>query len=480
MKKVCIKCKTADATVLIRHALYCQECFLYAFAGKYRLILSKSNAMRSNRGKVLLACSGGPSSIAMLNLTKDFMHVDPAAKKKKSLIPSAIVYHIDESALFNEQVQYLCGSHADLNSSSNDKAGSTSKLKTMVETKYPNMEFLAHPMENIFDPRFIQGSDIDKYLKPTGDSEDYELLVQMLKRSSISAGERSKLLSDLFRQIKKDTAKESLYWHIKMTMFLAVAEREGCSCIFFADSSTRQCIKIISMTSKGRGFSIPLDVGVEAETGVKGLSVLRPMKDMLSKEIGFYNRFQGLSDDVIAPINFHTQANAKSSIERLTEDFIVALDKEFPSTVSTVSRTASKLTPSKEMDFSKGCAICQMYVYQMQSRVRCSINARFSVRPYQSGLEDWRRRITVTDVKETEKEDGCCGGSKCGSGCASSNHGQLVDLNLSICYSCQVDLKDYSDQAIELLPPYVAQGIDHAKMRSQIEDYLLSDDEDDQ
>lgn len=54
-----------------------------------------------------------------------------------------------------------------------------------------------------------------------------ELLVQMLKRSSISGDERSVLLADLFRNIKKDTAKESLYWHIKMTMFLAVAEREG-------------------------------------------------------------------------------------------------------------------------------------------------------------------------------------------------------------------------------------------------------------
>lgn len=40
----------------------------------------------------------------MLNLTKDFMHVDPAAKKKKSLIPSALVYHIDESTLFKAQV----------------------------------------------------------------------------------------------------------------------------------------------------------------------------------------------------------------------------------------------------------------------------------------------------------------------------------------------------------------------------------------
>lgn len=86
----------------------------------------------------------------------------------------------------------------------------------------------------------------------------------------------------------------------------------------------------------------------------------------------------------------------------------------------------------------------------------------------------------MTDVKEKEEESACCGDSKCGSGCATSSQGHVVDLNLSICYSCQVDLKDYNDQAVELLPPYVAQGIDDAKMRSQIEEYLLSDDEDGQ
>lgn len=86
-----------------------------------------------------------------------------------------------------------------------------------------------------------------------------------------------------------------------------------------ADSSTRQAIKMISMTSKGRGYSIPLDIGVENDTSFPDLAILRPMKDILSKEIGLYNRFCNLEKYVLAPTNWATKAPPKNSIERLTE-----------------------------------------------------------------------------------------------------------------------------------------------------------------
>lgn len=41
-------------------------------------------------------------------------------------------------------------------------------------------------------------------------------------------------------------------------------------------------------------------------------------------------------------------------------EFITGLDRDFPSTVSTVSRTASKLTVHSEMDVNNKCAICLM------------------------------------------------------------------------------------------------------------------------
>lgn len=40
----------------------------------------------------------------MVNLTKNFMRVVPTEKKKVQLIPEAIVCHIDESSLFENNV----------------------------------------------------------------------------------------------------------------------------------------------------------------------------------------------------------------------------------------------------------------------------------------------------------------------------------------------------------------------------------------
>lgn len=143
----------------------------------------------------------------------------------------------------------------------------------------------------------------------------------------------------------------------------------------FGDSSTRVAINMISMTSYGRGYSIPLDVGGDVNPGVEGATMLRPMRDILAKEIALYNWYTGLDKDVITSINWSTKRHAKNSIEKLTEgvtwmsalhilmglvDFIVGLERDFPSTTSTITRTATKLTAAADMDLNKKCILCAM------------------------------------------------------------------------------------------------------------------------
>ncbi|KAL1928299.1 hypothetical protein VTP01DRAFT_3215 [Rhizomucor pusillus] len=452
--KKCCKCKTSDATVLIRHAYYCQPCFVYAAVGKYRSIINKSRSIARTKGRVLLACSGGPCSIAMIHLTREFMHVAPHEKKKVQLMTGATVCHIDESALFKEQVNTV------------------DSLKKMMDEEYSHMNFISVPMEEIYSPEFLNNSGFSNTLEAAGGSDDYEYLVNIKQQApTTSEDERKERLQKLFADIRKASAKEDLYWHIKMAMLVTIAKKERCSYIFMADSSTRQSIKMISMTSKGRGYSIPLDVGVENDITFAPIAILRPMKDMLSKEVGLYNRFIGLEKYVVAPTSFSTKMPAKHSIERLTEDFIVSLERDFPSTVSTISRTASKLTPSNDIDLSRRCAVCLM--------------------PYQPNIEDWRRRITVTGVQAESANgtvaaaakscsnnniNGCCGGSEdCGKGTVT------VDVNQYLCYSCQVDLKDYGIDAISLLPPYISSDIfqrsREESLRDQIKEFLIDDND---
>ncbi|RCH94100.1 Cytoplasmic tRNA 2-thiolation protein 2, partial [Rhizopus stolonifer] len=273
-------------------------------------------------------------------------------------------------------------------------------------------------------------------------------------------------LKQLFSSIKKTTAKEDLLWNIKMAMLVHVARREGCMYIFMADSATRQAIKMISMTSKGRGYSLPLDIGVDNQQSFPDVCIMRPMKDMLSKEIGFYNYFFKIDKFVLSPFNFGTMMAGKTSIDRLTEEFIVGIEREFPSTVSTICRTVLKLSPSADMDLKRTCAMCLM--------------------PIEAGIAEWRRHITVTEVKDAEKptiegccskDTGCCGGS----GCDSEEKVPKVDLNQFLCYSCQVNLKDYNAESIESLPTYVNESIYNQsrenRLLDQIKDFLIEDND---
>jgi cytoplasmic tRNA 2-thiolation protein 2 len=237
-----------------------------------------------------------------------------------------------------------------------------------------------------------------------------------------------------------------------------------------ADSATRQAIKMISMTSKGRGYSLALDIGVDNQQSFKDVCIMRPMKDMLSKEIGFYNHFTNIDKLVLSPFNFCTMMPGKSSIDRLTEEFIVAIEREFPSTVSTICRTILKLSPSADMDMTRTCAMCLM--------------------PFEANVGEWRKHITVTDVEDAEpqpKSD--CGNCSNQGGCCSSNEDKSnkaskVDMNKFLCYSCQVNLKDYSEASVAALPPYVAENVSDQsrdnRLLDQIKDFLIDDDDDEE
>ena len=45
-----------------------------------------------------------------------------------------------------------------------------------------------------------------------------------------------------------------------------------------------------------------------------------------------------------------------------------------------------------------------------------------------------------------------------------------IDMNQYLCYSCQVDLKDYKKDTVSLLPPYSVEAI--------VESFLIKDDDD--
>ncbi|CAG8470792.1 4106_t:CDS:10 [Ambispora leptoticha] len=406
--KKCIKCKVANATILIRYSTYCKSCFQHVFVGKFRKNLEKSRVTHSGSDeKAMVALSGGPSSRCLLQLLRDYCEPLPHEISKKSIFNEVKICHVDESvAIFDDQEK--------------EKENSTLHKVELIARKY-NYEFIGLRLEEIFSPEYTSIGFYDNVIEVTFDdskrTQAKELLSRIYTQSSLSNREK---LKSLLGAISSLTSKEELLWHFKLCLLMQMAH----------------------------------------------VIILRPMKDMLSKEIGIYNRFTGLVDDIVVTPTLTSMMPAKSSIEKLTEDFIVGLEKDYPSTVSTIARTGAKLKPSNLINLEWSCAVCMM--------------------PYKEGIKNWQSRITVhmkqsplpsqspfasPSQKSTPMDyhNSSCQCASNGSCCAANNisdqqynhHKQLQRPNLEIsdtlCYACLVNMRDI--KSIVEFPPYVAEAI---------------------
>ncbi|RKO93034.1 hypothetical protein BDK51DRAFT_24743 [Blyttiomyces helicus] len=151
------------------------------------------------------------------------------------------------------------------------------------------------------------------------------------------------------------TSKEDVLRHFTHRVLLEAARKEGCAALMFASNSTRLAVQAISQISKGRGFALPIEVA-DNSAWYKDVIVLRPFRDVLGKELAILSVHDGLQTVVVPTLT--TATPIKSSIDRLTEDFVIGLQRDFPSTVSTISRTAFKITTQYAEEGVGGCPIC--------------------------------------------------------------------------------------------------------------------------
>lgn len=248
---------------------------------------------------------------------------------------------------------------------------------------------------------------------------------------------------------------------------------------------TRLAIRALSMTSEGRGYVMPedtslLSVSPGSKTSEAPLLLVRPLIEVLSKEVGIYNWYTGLDRTVIQRKTLIARSQIKKSIERLTEEFIVNLDKGFPATVSTVARTVSKVTTGATSDPKTWrCPICSSAT--------------------QPDTADWTRRITVsrppaamdTASSATATDSvppAAVPAMSAATPAETTNSDARIDLNPLICHGCRSMLSESllapstaraaaksSGFSPLLLPAYVARAAADARTIVQPETANQSD-----
>ncbi|KAF9107041.1 Cytoplasmic tRNA 2-thiolation protein 2 [Mortierella sp. GBA35] len=539
----CCKCKTAKSTIVVRYAEYCDPCFLIALDSKFRTALRNARPYRViTPENVMLAFSGGPSSRSLIHLFDVFHSLPPevATNKQQPKIYNEIhVCHIDESCLLEPSQDQ------DQDATTATSSGSTMEQARSIAAGY-GYTFHGVAIEDVYDPEWTDSQCFEAVAtlitslpkdQLTISGQAPELLSQIVSTPALSSSSSSEELK-LSRQEKIDklkallgacttlTAKETILQHFRSSLLIQLAKRGQCTILALGDSATRVAIQIIELTSIGRGYSLPHETSLMSNW-VQDCKVIRPLKDCLVKELDTFCGLEGL--ELIEHHNtqldwtMRTKAEVKS-IRRLTDEFITGLDKEFPSTVATVCRTAAKLTPP-EATYDQKCPLC--------------------LGPVQDGVQEWKSRITVTtapgepytsaETNETKETDGCCsseGGACCGSAstttatssatsCSqppSSRQTTSTPFSSLLCYGCLTNLRDLDlksmgsldnddEPSLFVLPPYVAETIVHrmgfssldefeqrstvttsaaahkdpqASLREQIQEFLIASDDEDE
>jgi len=369
----CVKCGSVDVVIPHGgHAALCRACFLANVNHKFRATVAKSQALRHGES-VLLAYSGGNSSGAMLALVAE--GIRQGTTKKLRFLPGAII-HVDESTA-------LSGTGSD-----DEDVVATATRRQLVEALRRNIGKIFADGGDDHDDEVEESLGRDERRVPPlhvvplenamSIGEEMELEVEgmeeeeenQLKASKNHDAERKMAmdasgirgvqdyesfihedrtrknrlrLKAFLGKLKSTTSKIRAVQLLRRKIIAHVAQQLGYVHVMEGVSASRVAIDIMTDLALGRGTQIPKDVGLldDRFQASERLTIVRPLREFSNKEIVVFNRLSKVPSFVAE--NMETGAAPLSSIQRATEHFILSLQADFSSTVSTVCKTGEKM-----------------------------------------------------------------------------------------------------------------------------------------
>ncbi|TIB74097.1 hypothetical protein E3Q23_02761 [Wallemia mellicola] len=379
--KICLKCKTEAPVIQVRHALYCRNCFIFTTSGKFLKWFLATFKTTDIYPAFYIGVSGGPSSRYLLHVLQT--QLTPRKGKGNFIRPGAA-----------EKLVVIYVNHANV-------VPGAQNLRKDIENMikgYPNAEIIE--------------VDVDSAWKDSQSSISAQLSGLPGQPPS---GTTSSSTADLFDSTLATSSLESHLSLLTHHLILREARKHADGLVgkdkelplFLATSATRVTIKLLSSMSRGRGWSLGSGE-VQPESSQFGMRIYQPLLNTSSKEIAYFNKYV-VPDDSKPVVNrtFSTFAPPKSSIDRLTEELVVSLERGFPSTVSTVAKTGNKISFAGEAkEGERLCTLCGW--------------------PARAKANDWKNGIAITKLDDKVES-------------TESDQPSLADI---LCYGCYTNLTD--------------------------------------
>ncbi|KAF7327723.1 Cytoplasmic tRNA 2-thiolation protein 2 [Mycena kentingensis (nom. inval.)] len=458
----CIKCREKLGNVVIRHAVFCRECFFPTVITKFKRVLEPSiSGSRSKRGlkasgNLCLAFSGGLGSTVLLDLISTVYFSTDGHDWSRG--KGGGTNHPRNEPVWNKAT--VC--YVEVCSAIPGARDRTEEVRAAAARYACFATFVPLRLEDAFDDEWwakVGGRPAQSRFSVDLGNED--LFLSPNPKSTPTAALKSYLSS-----LPTQTAVPAAIQNLIRILLLHTARATGSSHLLLGTSLTSLSISLISSISQGSGFVVR-DEASESwrpEGDRSGsdavIQVARPLREIAMKETTMWAWWRGLS--VVGKENY---LGGKQGIGALTKAFIIGLERDYPSTVSTIARTCGKLAPKDASDTR--CVLCE--------------------RPAQPGVQAWKERISIRERSSLTQSQ-----------TQTQTQTQVTQippgLTPHLCYACHTTLTSRSSRGSTAaadvhttpLPVWVdakleersqRRRVGQAEMKAAIADFLLPDED---
>ncbi|KAE9400191.1 hypothetical protein BT96DRAFT_1019003 [Gymnopus androsaceus JB14] len=406
---LCIKCKVNTGRIVVRHAVYCKECFPALLGSKVKRSLdshinTKSETSRKKSlkasGNLLIGFSGGLGSTVLLDLiSKIYLSSRTEIESEGNKQRGGKDHPRNEPVWKEASVCYV-----EISAGFPGMKDRTDKIRLLVEEKYPALQLIPLRLENAFDRTWWDKVGRNVTSDATADVTSEDLFLSTI--SDDFTPDPIHKLRTYISALPTHTAIASATRILTRLLLLHTARFTQSSHLLLGTSLTSLSITLISSISQGGGFSVREEAQEEWNPGSSGaIRLVRPLQEITMKECSMWAWWNDLQ-----VIGKEAYPGSKLGIGALTKDFIVGLERDYPSTVSTIARTCAKLAP--KVSAGGICVLCE--------------------RPLQPGVQEWKSRISIRATTESPVDPPSL----------------LQSLTPYLCYSCHTTLTSRSSKAV--------------------------------
>ena len=321
---LCRRCQSQDPTITVRTEPLCNDCFSKYVSTKVIKRMESFRVRHSEPGReraLLLPLSFGAGSMVLLHLLSQ--HLQGQMEKTGRTGFKLHVLHVSDGT-----------------DDAND--GNDSRLER-VKDRFPEHSYSSLPLSHI------------------SSTEDLSILLSSMKTGEGSEDGQSELsLEDALASLDSPTSRTDTIQILRRKLILNFAKGTSCEAVLWGDSTTRLSERILAETAKGRGFSLPWIVA-DGQSPY-GIPTYYPMRDLLSKEISsFASTINPTLDNIVIKDEAkQTISMRDATIDGLMKQYFESVEREYPSIVANVVKTAGKLQQVSLSELEMQCELCDL------------------------------------------------------------------------------------------------------------------------